>query len=322
MRDQLKVQELMDLCLDQRDKELHQLRSQSQTDGAQLAALFMQVQELISLVESRAKLVGRDLEEVNGCFYCHRGEINYPKIREKDAKEEVEKDVKEEVEKLKGFIIGAGHEAQTFKNCLNRKEENVCRCGRPPSEVGEQLVSSEDEGKMKLSYASAPGEKYVAPPIKNPIPIPVPAPASSCCLGSTTALSPLEEITEEPTFICDDLDGLLREADEERARELQERSSNLVVHLPPQVGSEEWRRLNGIHQMHPGPGRREQRATCSHPYLRWDSSRCPAELWDSRESRRSSRSPPSPRLGAINISLLRGDERVPPSSSGQSGLVL
>ena len=34
MRDQLKVQELMDVCLEQRDKELCQLRSQSQADGA------------------------------------------------------------------------------------------------------------------------------------------------------------------------------------------------------------------------------------------------------------------------------------------------
>ena len=69
---------------------------------------------------------------------------------------------KEEVEKLKGFIIGAGHEPQVFKNHLNRMEENVCRCGRTPSEVGEEFVSSEDEGRMELSYASAPGSEYVA----------------------------------------------------------------------------------------------------------------------------------------------------------------
>ena len=58
MRDMLKVQELMDLCLDQRDEELRQLHSQSQANGALLAALSMQVQELISLVESRAEVVG------------------------------------------------------------------------------------------------------------------------------------------------------------------------------------------------------------------------------------------------------------------------
>ena len=37
---------------------------------------------------------------------------------------------------------------------------------------------------------------------------------------------------------------------------------------------------------------------------------------------RASGSPPSSRLGTIDTSLLRGDEGVPPSSSGKSGLVL
>src|ERR1700743_1590084 len=91
MRDMLKVQEHMDIRLDQRDEELHQLPSQSQADGAKLAALFLQVQELIPSVEARAKVVGRDLEEINGQFDCHRGEINHLKIREKDVKEEVER---------------------------------------------------------------------------------------------------------------------------------------------------------------------------------------------------------------------------------------
>ena len=68
MRDKLKVQELMDVHLDQRGEELRLLQSQSQADGAQLAALSMQVQELISLVESRAEVVGKDLEEINGWF--------------------------------------------------------------------------------------------------------------------------------------------------------------------------------------------------------------------------------------------------------------
>ena len=75
----------MDVCLDQRDEELHQLQSQSQADGAQLATLSMQVQELISSVETRAKVVGKDLEEINGWFDHHRGEINCLKIREKDV---------------------------------------------------------------------------------------------------------------------------------------------------------------------------------------------------------------------------------------------
>ena len=113
------------------------------------------------------------------------------------------------MEKLKGFIVGAGHEAQVFKNRLDRMEENVCRCGRTPSEVGEEFILSEDEGKTELSYASVREEEYVAPPVENSLPIPIPAPVSSCCLGSVAApLPPMEEITEEATFICDDLDGL------------------------------------------------------------------------------------------------------------------
>ena len=118
----LRTQEGMDLRLEQSDEELCQLHSQSQVDGAQLAALSLQMQELISSVESRAEVVGRDLEEINGWFDHHRGEINHLKIREKDTKEEVEQ--------LKGFIVGAEHEAQVFKNCLDRMEVNVCRCGR------------------------------------------------------------------------------------------------------------------------------------------------------------------------------------------------
>ena len=189
-------------------------------------------------MEARAEVVGRDLEEINGQFDHHRGEINRLKIREKDAKEETEQ--------LKGFIVGAGHEAQVFKNHLNRMEENVCRCGRTPSKVGEEFVSSEDEGRTELSYASVREDKYVAPLVENSVPLPIPAPAP-CCLGSHTTLPPMEEITEEPAFICKDLDGLLREVDEGRARDLQEGSSNSVVCLPPRVGSEELRRLNGIH---------------------------------------------------------------------------
>ena len=190
MRDVLKIQEHMDLHLDQRDKELHQLQSQSQTDGAQLAALSLQVQELISSVEVRAEVVGRDLEEINGRIDCHRGEINRLKIREKDGKEEVEK--------LKGFIVGAGHEAQVFKDRLDRMEENVCRCGRTPSEVREEFVSSEDEGRTELSYASARGDEYTAPSIENSLPIPISALAPSCCLGSGVApLPPMEEFQKK-----------------------------------------------------------------------------------------------------------------------------
>ena len=115
MRDMLKVQEHMDICLDQRDEELHQLWSQSQSDGAQLAALSLQMQELISLVESRAEVVGKDLEEINGQFDRHRGKINCLKIREKDAKEETEK--------LKGFIVGAVSQIRI----LTSKITQVCQ---------------------------------------------------------------------------------------------------------------------------------------------------------------------------------------------------
>ena len=131
MRVQLEIQEGIDLCLEQRDEELRQLRSQSQSDGAQLAALSLQLQELISSVELRAEVVGRDLEEINGPFDRHRGEINCLKIREKDSKEEVEK--------LKGFVVGAGHEAQIFKDCLDRMAENICRCGGLPQRLGRSL---------------------------------------------------------------------------------------------------------------------------------------------------------------------------------------
>ena len=313
MRSLLEIQEGVDLRLEQRNEELHQLQSQSQANGAQLAALSLQLQELISSVESRAEVVGKGLEEINGRFYRHRGEINRLKIREKDAKEETEK--------LKGFIVGAGHEAQVFKDRLNRMEENICRCGRTPSEVGEEFVSSEDKGKTELSYASAAGEEYVAPPVENSIPLPVPAPAT-CCLGPTTTLPPMEEITEEPAFICEDLDGLLREADEERARELGEGSSNLVVHPPPRVGSQEWRRLNGIYWMRPGPERREQRATRSRPYIRRDFSRRPGELRGPGEPGGSSGSSPRSGLGEIDTALFWGNEGVPSNLSGRLGLVL
>ena len=297
----------MDFRLEQRDEELRQLRSQSQVDGAQLAALSLQMQELISSVESRAEVVGRDLEEINGWFDRHRGEINRLKIREKDGKEEVEQ--------LKGFIVGAGHEAQVFKNHLDQMEENVCRCGKTPSEVGEEFVSSEDEGRTKLPYTSVREDEYITPPVENSVPLPIPAPAP-CCLGSHTTLSPMEEIAKEPAFVCEDLDSLLREVDEGRARDLQEGLSNSVVRLPPRVGSEEWRRLNGIHRMRPGPGRRAQRATRSCHYIQRDISRRLGELQSSGGSS------PSIGAGAINTALLWGDEGVPPISSGRLGLVL
>ena len=62
MRAQLEIQEGIDVRLEQRDEELRQLRSQSQADGAQLVALSLQLQELISSVESRAQWWRRTLK--------------------------------------------------------------------------------------------------------------------------------------------------------------------------------------------------------------------------------------------------------------------
>src|ERR1700743_507922 len=152
MRALLEIQEGLDVRLEQRDEELRQLRSQSQADGAQLAALSLQLQELISSVESRAEVVGRDLEEINGRFDCHRGEINRLKIREKDSKEEVER--------LKGFVVGAGHEARIFKDRLDRMAENVCRCGRTPAGGGGGVVFVQEWGRSLFRRRMRVGRNY------------------------------------------------------------------------------------------------------------------------------------------------------------------
>ena len=110
-------------------------------------------------------------------------------------------------------------------------EERVCKCGQTPSEVGEEL-SSEEDARAKLSYASARASEYITPPVENPIPIPIPAPCHPS--GLSTVLPALEEISEEPSgAIYDDLDALLREVDVERVRDLQEEASNSVVHPLP-----------------------------------------------------------------------------------------
>ena len=135
MRDQLKVQELMDSRLDSMSEELRQLHSQSQEDGAQAAAMSLQPQDVISGVEEQFMVVERNLEEVNGHFDCHRGEINRIKEREKEAR---------------GLIVGAAHKAELFKTRLDRMEDNICKCGCTPSEVGEEFVSSEEEARTEL----------------------------------------------------------------------------------------------------------------------------------------------------------------------------
>ena len=127
---------------------------------------------------------------------------------------------------MKGLIIGAGagHE-------LDQMKERACKPGHTPSNVAEELFSEED-ARTKLSYASARASAYVAPPVENPIPIPISAPCHPC--SSSMVCPALKEIVEEPRdTICEDLDARLREADVKRARDLQEESSNSVVHPPP-----------------------------------------------------------------------------------------
>lgn len=80
MRDQLVIQKRMDACSDSMAEELCQLCSQSQEDGAKMAAMLLQLQEVISLAEEQSRMVGMYLEEVNGHFNCHRGEINWVRI--------------------------------------------------------------------------------------------------------------------------------------------------------------------------------------------------------------------------------------------------
>ena len=134
-------------------------------------------------MEEQSKVVERDLEEVNGCFDCHRGEINHLKMREKE--------LKEKVEELGGFVLGAAHEAEIFKSHLNWMEDNTCKYGCTPSEVGDEFMSLEEEARTELSYASARGSEYIAPPIENPIPIPVPAP---CCLAPLLLFLPWKRL--------------------------------------------------------------------------------------------------------------------------------
>ena len=53
-------------------------------------------------------MVERDLEEVNGYFDHHRGEINHLKKRGEE--------LKEKEGELRGYILGAAHEAEVFSS--------------------------------------------------------------------------------------------------------------------------------------------------------------------------------------------------------------
>ena len=95
-----------------------------------------------------------------------------------------------------------------------------------------------------MSYTSSRASEYIAPPVENLVPLPVPLPCHPC--GSSTTAPALEKIVEGPTgAICEDLKALLREVDEEPAWDLQEGSSNSVVHSSPRVGSDQWR-MSGV----------------------------------------------------------------------------
>ena len=79
MRDMLQIQEDMDRRLDQRDEELRQLRSQSQADGAQLAALSCQDHSTLS---SQRVFEGTQLTQLvqlvtaGRLFPCHKGRVD------------------------------------------------------------------------------------------------------------------------------------------------------------------------------------------------------------------------------------------------------
>lgn len=64
MRDQLQVQEPIEIRMDSLSKESCKLWSQSQADGAWINQLSSQVQELIEALGTREAIVGRDLEEL------------------------------------------------------------------------------------------------------------------------------------------------------------------------------------------------------------------------------------------------------------------
>ena len=62
----------------------------SRISGINPHTSYIQLQEVTSLMEARSEVVGRDREETNGQFDCHRGEINHLKRREEDKEKEEE----------------------------------------------------------------------------------------------------------------------------------------------------------------------------------------------------------------------------------------
>ena len=106
--------------------------------------------------------------------------------------------------------------------------------------MADQIWVSRGWSSSELFYASAKENEYMAPLVENPIPIPVVPPCPQD--QSPRDRFPLEEIVEEPReAVCDELNALLREAEVERVRDLQEESYCSVVHPSPWVGSERWK---------------------------------------------------------------------------------
>lgn len=194
--------------------------SQSQEDGVKVAALLLQPQKLIAAMEDQAKSVGTNLGEVNSCFYCHRIEINRLKRREEEL-------VKE--------IIGANHKLQLFKDRLERAEEDCCKCGWTLSVV-EEAFFSESVGS-ELPYAMRTRRMSMTLPL-----LKIQFPFQFVLLATKgTHLWPSLPWRRWWMISGNPLLRVLREADEGRARELQEGQEEVphcpVVHSQPRVRS-------------------------------------------------------------------------------------
>lgn len=119
MRDQLKVQELMDHHLDFLAEESHELSFSKPGGWAWINQLSSQIQELIKASGTREQVIERDLEELKKRCDCQRGEINYLKREGELVKE----------------IIGVNHDLKIFSDGLDEAKGGRCRCGEIPSHV-------------------------------------------------------------------------------------------------------------------------------------------------------------------------------------------
>lgn len=115
VRDQLQDQEFIDIHLDGLAEESCQLHSQSQEDSSRMAAMSSQIQELIAALQTREETMGKDFEELNECFDCHR---------------QMFKNLRDEDGCLVEEIIQANHKLKEYRKHAIRVEEERCRCGR------------------------------------------------------------------------------------------------------------------------------------------------------------------------------------------------